>query len=71
MQDALLNRTLRLTIVGTISASSLACLLLAYAAIFDLFARHWSDAAGRFAWSAGAALAAALLIYYRGELIDD
>ena len=71
MQDAILNRTLRLTIVGTISAMSLACLILAYTAIFDLFARHWTDAAARMVWSTSAALAALLLIYYRGELIDD
>jgi hypothetical protein len=71
MQDAILNRTLRLTIVGTISVMALASLILAYTAIFDLFARQWSDAAARLVWGAGAALAALLLIYYRGELIDD
>jgi hypothetical protein len=71
MQDALLNRTLRLTIVGTISIVSLACLILAYTAIFDLFARNWTDAAAHLVWSAGAALAALLLISYRNELIDD
>jgi hypothetical protein len=71
MQDAILNKTLRLTIVGTISIMALACLILAYTAIFDLLARQWADAAGRLVWSAGAALAALLLTCYRGELIDD
>ena len=56
MQDALLNRTLRLTIVGTASVMSLACLLLAYAAIFDCFAQRWADAAAHMVWSAGAAI---------------
>jgi hypothetical protein len=71
MKDALLNRTLRLTIVGTISVTALACLILAYTAIFELFAHRWADAASRMVWSAGAALAALLLTVYRGELIDD
>ena len=71
MQDAILNQTLRLTIVGTIAALSLACLILAYLAIFDAIARHWPDAAAHLVWSASAALSALLAIYYRGELIDD
>ena len=71
MQDALLNRTLRLIIVGTISVTSLACLILGYTAIFDILARQWTDAATRMVWSTSAALAALLLTYYRGELIDD
>jgi len=71
MQDAILNKTLRLTIVGTISIMSLACLILAYWSIFDLIAQQWSTAAARLVWSASAALGALLLIYYRGELIDD
>ena len=71
MKDAILNRTLRLTIVGTISVLALASLILAYTAFFDAFARHWSDAAARLVWGASAALAALLLTVYRGELIDD
>ena len=71
MQDAVLNKTLRLMIVGTISATALACLILAYHALFDLMSARWTDAAGRVVWSAGAALASLLLTYYRGELIDD
>ena len=71
MQDAILNRTMRLTIVGTSSVMALACLILAYTAIFELLSARWTDAAFRLAWSAGAAVGALLLIYYRGELIDD
>ena len=71
MRDALLNRSLRLTIVGTITAASLACLLLAYALLFDLLSGRWADAAGRAVWCVGSALAAILLVYYRDELIDD
>lgn len=71
MHDALLNRSLRLTLIGTISATSLACLILAYNALFDLMSARWSDAAARVVWSAGAALASLLLIYYRGDLIDE
>ena len=71
MKDAILNRTLRLTIVGTISVLALASLILAYTALFDAFAQHWSNAAARLVWAASAALAALLLTVYRGELIDD
>ena len=71
MRDAILNHTLRLTIVGTISVLALACLILAYLAIFDCFAQQWTNAAARLVWSASAALGALLLIYYRNELIDD
>ena len=71
MSDATLNRTLRLAVVGTIAATALACLILAYNALFDLMSARWTDAAGRVVWSAGAALASLLLTYYRDELIDD
>jgi hypothetical protein len=71
MHDAILNKTLRLTIVGTIAILSLACLILAYLAIFEAIARHWPDAAARLVWSASAGLSSLLLITYRGELIDD
>jgi hypothetical protein len=69
--DAILNRTMRLTIIGTIAVVSLAGLILAYNAMFDLLAHQWADAAGKLVWSASAALAAWLSIHYRGELIDD
>ena len=71
MRDVILNQTLRLTVVGTIALLGLACLILAYRAIFDCVAQHWSDAAARLVWSASAALGTLLLIYYRNELIDD
>ena len=71
MQDAILNKTLRFTIVGTIALTSLTCLILAYRAIFDCIGQQWSTAAARVVWSATSALASLLLIYYRGELIDD
>ena len=71
MHDAILNRSLRLTLIGTISATSLACLILAYNALFDLMSAHWADAAARVVWSAAAALASLLLIFYRDDLIDD
>jgi len=71
MRDAILNQTLRLTIVGMIAVLALTCLILAYRAIFDCVAHDWPGAAAHLVWSASAALAALLLIYYRGELIDD
>ena len=71
MKDAILNRTMRLTILGTISVTGLACLILAYTAIFEFLAQRWADAASRMVWSAASALAALLLTVYRGELIDD
>ena len=71
MRDVILNQTLRLTVVGTIAVLALACLILAYKAIFACVAHDWPNAVSHLVWSASAALAALLLIYYRGELIDD
>ena len=70
MTDAILNQTLRLIIVGTIAMLGLACLILAYKAIFACVGQQWSSATAHIVWSASAALASLMLIYYRGELID-
>ena len=71
MRDAILYHTLRLIIDGTIAVLALACLILAYLAIFDCFVQQWTNGAAKLVWSASAALGALLLIYYRNELIDD
>jgi len=70
MQDAILNRSLRLTIVGTISALALICLVLGYQALFDAICGNLADAAGKMTWSLGAGLCAILLIRHRCDLID-
>ena len=70
MQDLLLSRTLRLTVVGTISILSLAALILGYQALFDTITGSWHDAIRELTWSAIAAVAGLLMIRYRDDLID-
>ncbi len=70
MQDALLNRSLRLTIVGTISTLALICLILGYQALFDAICGNLPDAASKMTWALGAGISAILLIRYRCDLID-
>jgi hypothetical protein len=71
MQDIFLNRTLRLTVVGTISLLTLICLILAYCALFDAICGNVAEAIRQMTWSAIAACAALLLIRYRADLIDS
>ena len=71
MQDILLNRSLRLTVVGTISILVLISLILGYQALFDTITGGWPDAVGKMTWGAIAAVAALLLIRHRGDLIDS
>jgi hypothetical protein len=68
--DPLLNRSIRLTIVGTISIIALAALILLFHALFDLIARDFSAAGDKLAWGVMAAIASLLLIRYRNDLID-
>jgi len=70
MQDLVLNRTLRFTIVGTISALCLICLVLCYQALFDGICGNFADSATKFAWGLGAGTAGLALIRHRGDLID-
>jgi hypothetical protein len=71
MQDALLNRSLRLTIVGTIAVMGMASLILGYLGLFDLLRTDWPAAGAKIAWAAAAAMGSLLLIRYRSDLIDD
>ena len=71
MSDILLNRSLRLTIVGTISALCLICLVLCYQAMFDAIWGNFPDAAGKFVWGLGAGTAGLVLMRHRGDLIDN
>jgi hypothetical protein len=68
--DPLLNRSIRLTVVGTISIITLAALILLYHALFDLIARDFSAAGDKIGWGVQATIAALLLIRYRNDLID-
>jgi hypothetical protein len=71
MHDILLNRTLRLTVVGTISLLALTCLILAYQALFDVICGNLSEAIRQMTWGACAGAGALLLIRYRTDLIDS
>jgi hypothetical protein len=70
MQDIVLNRSLRLTIVGTISALCLTCLVLCYQALFDAICGNFADSAGKFIWGLAAGTAGLALIRHRSDLID-
>jgi len=70
MQDILLNRTMRLTVVGTIAAVAFASLILLYRALFDLLTAEWPDAMVKGIWGTAAAAGALLLMRYRNDLID-
>lgn len=70
MHDILLNRTLRLTVVGTISIIALISLILCYQALFDGITGSWSDAISKAIWGTLAGSGALLMIRYRTDLID-
>ncbi|MEO6435660.1 MAG: hypothetical protein ABIP55_07845 [Tepidisphaeraceae bacterium] len=71
MSDALLNRTMRLTLVGTIAIIAITGLILSYRGLFHLVGGEWQPAAMKLGWGIGAAAAALLLIRFRGDLIDE
>ena len=70
MQDALLNRTLRLTIVGTVSMLCVACLILCYGALFDSLGGNVAMAGHKLIWGLAAGSAGFILGRWRNELID-
>jgi hypothetical protein len=70
MQDVLLNRTLRLTVVGTIAVLGFACLILCYQALYALITLDYTTGATNMGWGLGAGAAALLLIRYRNDLIE-
>ena len=70
-QDALLDRSLRITIVATIALIALAALILCYQGLFELVGLDLPAAGMKFGWGAACATASLLLIRYRGDLIDD
>ena len=70
-ENALLDRSLRVTIVGTIALIALAALILCYQGLFELAGLDFAAAGMKFGWGAACATASLLLIRYRGDLIDD
>jgi hypothetical protein len=70
-QDAHLHRSLRLTIVGTISLIALAALVLCYQALFEVIGFDFPAAGMRLGWGVLCVIAALLLIRYKGDLVDD
>jgi hypothetical protein len=71
MHDAFLNRSMRLTLIGTISAIALTGLILGYHGVFELICLNVATGVHQLAWGMSASAAALLLIRYRGDLIDD
>ena len=71
MSDLLLRRTLRFTIVATITLIAMTGLILSYRGLYELITAQWQPAAMSLGWGLAAAAAALLLIRYRGDLIDD
>ena len=70
-QDALLDRSLRLTIVGTIALIALAALILCYQALFEFIGFDFPAAGMRLGWGVLCVIAALLLIRYKGDRVDD
>jgi ABC-type Fe3+-siderophore transport system permease subunit len=71
MQDLLLSCSLRYTILALITGITLAALLLSYQGMLEIFAEDYRTAGIKLGWGLGSAIAALLLIRYRGDLIDD
>ena len=71
MRDAILNRSMRLTVVGMIAATGFAALILGYQGFFELLWGNFAAAGAKLAWGAGSGAAALLLMRYRDDLIDD
>ncbi len=70
MHDALLNRTLRFTIVGIISTLCLSALILLYQGLLDGLWGNFTAAGSKVGWGLAAATAGLILIKYRTDLID-
>jgi hypothetical protein len=71
MSDAFLNRTMRFTLVSTITIIASSGLILSYRGLLELIVGNWDPARMQMGWGVAAAVAALLLIRYRGDLIDD
>jgi hypothetical protein len=71
MSDAIVRRTLRFTIVAIITVIATTGLILSYRGLFELIIGQWQIAGMKLGWGIAAAVAALLLIRYRGDLIDD
>jgi hypothetical protein len=67
--DALLNRSLRFTIVGTIGLIALTALVLIYQALFELVSFDFPAAGMKVGWGVLCVVASALLIRFRDDLI--
>lgn len=70
MQDLLLARSLRYTILLVICAVTVAALLLGYRGMLELIAGDYRTGGIGLGWGIGSAAAALLLIRYREDLID-
>lgn len=70
MHDLLLNRTLRLTVVGTIAVLGFTCLILSYQALSDSIGGSVAAAVAKLGWGLAAGAAGLGLIRYRNDLID-
>ena len=71
MHDTFLNRSIRLTVVGTIALITLAALILCYQALFEVMTSDYRSAGMKFGWGAACVVASLLLIRYRGDLVED
>jgi hypothetical protein len=71
LPNALLDHSLRLLIVGTISVIALISLIFCYQGIFELITFDFADAAMKLGWGTTCGIGSLLLIRYRGDLIDD
>jgi hypothetical protein len=71
MHDSFITRSVRFTLILLISVIAFGCLVLSYLALFELIGGAVGDALEKFAWGAALAIAALLLIHFRGDLVDD
>ncbi len=71
MQDRILSAALRLIIVGLISVIALATFIAAYQGLYLAVTGQFHQTAGRLAGSLALGSATALLIRYRGDLLDE
>ena len=71
MQERLLYGSMRVTILGLITFMAGAACVVAYLALLACFSGEFGDAGGRMAATFGLSVGAAILLRYRGELIDE
>jgi hypothetical protein len=64
------RRTLRFTVTAVITLIALTGLILSYRGLFELVTFQWQAGGMKLGWGLGAAVAALLLIRYRGDLIE-